>query len=51
MGRPQKRKRMLDGVGEALARRGLRIGDVDERRIFEDREIWRNVVKYSPADR
>ena len=49
VGRP--RKRWLDGVGEALERRGLRIGDVEEKRIYEDREIWRNVVKYSPADR
>ena len=49
VGRP--RKRWLDGIGEALERRGLTIGDVEERRIYEDREIWRDVVKYSPADR
>ena len=49
VGRP--RKRWLDGVGEALERRGLRIGDEEEGRTYEDREIWRNVIKYSPADR
>ena len=31
VGRPLKR--WLDGVGEALARRGLQIGDVEERRF------------------
>ena len=44
------RKTRLDGVGKALATRGLRTGDVEERRKYEEREIWRN-VNYSPADR
>ena len=49
VGRP--RKRWIDGVGEALERRGTCLTDVEERRTYEDRDDWRNVVKCSPADR
>ena len=49
VGRP--RKRWIDGVDKALEKRGIRIEDVEEERMYEDRSTWRNVVKYSPADR
>ena len=49
VGRP--RKRWLDGVGEALDRRGIRLADVEERRTYEDRDAWRDVIKCSPTDR
>ena len=49
VGRP--RKRWIDGVGEALERRGTCLRDVEERRTYEDRDNWRDVVKCSPADR
>ena len=45
------RKRWIDGVGEALERRGICLTNVEERRAYEDRYDWRDVVKYSPADR
>ena len=49
VGRP--RKRWLDGDGEALDRRGIRLADVEERRTYEDRDAWRDVFKCSPTDR
>ena len=45
------RKRRIDGVGEALERRGTCLVEVEKRRTYEDRDDWRDVVKSSPADR
>ena len=49
VGRP--RKRWLDGVDEALRRRGESLAQVEEREIYEDRKNWREIVRCSPADR
>ena len=48
VGRPKKR--WIDGVGEALERRGTCLAKVEKRRTYEDRDDWRDVVKSSPAD-
>ena len=49
VGRP--RKRWLDGGGEALERREVLLADVDEERMYEDRDAWSDVVKCLPTDR
>lgn len=49
VGRP--RKRWLDGVDEALRRRGRTLAQVEENRSYEDRDSWRGIIKCSPADR
>ena len=49
VGRP--RKRWLDGVGEALERREVLLADVEEERMHQDRDAWRDVVKCLPTDR
>ena len=48
VGRP--RKRWIDGISEALERRGVELSDVEEARMYEDRENWRHIM-YSPTDR
>lgn len=48
-GRP--RKRWIDWIQEALEKRGFQLMDVEDRRSFEDRSTWRDVIKCSPTDR
>lgn len=49
VGRP--RRRWLEGVDEALRRRGLYLPAVEEDKTYEDRENWRSIVECSPTDR
>ena len=49
VGRP--RKRWLEGVEEALQRRGVSVAQAEEEKLYEDRSNWRVIVKCSPADR
>ena len=39
------RKRGFDGVGEELERRGILLEDVEEEKMYENREPWRDLVK------
>ena len=48
-GRP--RKKWIDGVGEALEKRGTCLTDVEETMTYEDRDDWRNIVRFSSANR
>ena len=49
VGRP--RKRWLDGVEEALNKRGTTLAQVEEKKSYEDRAGWRSVVLCLPTDR
>ena len=49
VGRP--RKIWLDGVDEALKRKGKSLARVEESEIYEDRNNWREIARCSPTDR
>ena len=42
-GRP--RKRWMESIAEAVQRRGATMGELEENRIFADREIWRRFTR------
>ena len=48
VGRP--RKRWLDGVKEAIGKRGSSIDEVEEFRLYKDREAWMTFLKSVPAN-
>ena len=45
------RKRWLYEVEEAIERREVLLGDVEEERTYKNRDAWRDVVKCLPSDR
>ena len=49
VGRP--RKRWLDGAKEAIGKRGSSIDEVEEFRLYKDREVWMTFLKSVPANR
>ena len=49
VGRP--RKRWMEGVQEAVERRGSTMQEVEEMKRYENREEWRSFLRGSLADR
>lgn len=47
VGRP--RRRWIEGVDEALNRRGTNLDEVSRNQIFMDRTEWRRIVNEAPA--
>ena len=44
-------KRWLDGVDEAVRRRGKSLAQVEESEIYKYRKNWREMVRCLPSDR